>query len=171
MAMLYKMAIVMRNANNAKKQQFMEAINLSGQVREDFGYIIGYRWSLADEVLASDDLELSTFLHVPSDVVMDINMTNFESLNLSTKLEDKSSWQHASQQAKVAWYTLFDKYMGWKDVGGTPYHVVKHGHLMSGAPLTKLKVLKGQQGIETSLLAEVLEQTPLDPIRVSFNIC
>merc|ERR1712179_514400 len=58
---------------------------------------------------------------------------------MGSKLEDKSSWEHASQQARVAWYTLFDKYMGWKDVGGTPYHVVKHGHLMSGAPLIKLK--------------------------------
>jgi len=165
MAMLYKMAISMRNANNAKKQQFMEAINLSGQVREDLGYIIGYRWSMADNVLASDDLKMSTLLLIPSDVVMDINMTNFELLNLSSKLEDKSSWEHASQQARVAWYTMFDKYMGWKDVGGTPYHVVKHGHLMSGAPLLKLKGLKGQQDIETPLLAEIIEQTPLDSIR------
>merc|ERR1719427_1359818 len=164
-AMLYKMAIVMRSANDAKKRQFMEVINLPGQVREDFGYIIGYRWSIADEVLESDDLKMFTLLHVPSDVVMDINVTNFESLDLSTKLEDKSSWKQASQQSRVAWYTLFDKNMGWKEVGGTPYHVVKHGHLMSGAPLTKLKALKGQQGIETSLLAEVLEQTPLDLIR------
>ena len=60
--------------------------------------------------------------------------------------------------------------MGWKDVGGTPYHVVKHGHLMSGAPLERLKALRGQQHVETSLLAEMLVQTPMDPIRVSFHI-
>ena len=171
-AMLFKMAIALRNANNSKKQKFMNAINLSWEVQEDLGYIIGYRWSVADEVSASvdNDLELSSLVNVPSDVVMDISMPSFETLNLSKKLEDKSVWEHVSQQGRVAWYTLFDKYMGWQDVGGTPYHVVKHGHLMSGAPLERLKALRGQQHVETSLLAEMLVQTPMDPIRVSFHI-
>ena len=83
-ALLFKMAIAMRNANNSKKQQFMDAINLSGEVQEDFGYIIGYRWSITDEISASadNDLEMSSLINVPSDVVMGISMPSFETLNL-----------------------------------------------------------------------------------------
>jgi len=164
-AMLFKMAIAMRNADLVKKQQFMGAISLPEKYLGDLGYILGYRWGIADEESASEDFKMSTLLHVPSDELMKINEATFESLNLSYKLEDRSKWHQANEQARVAWFTLFAKYEGWMDVGGTPYHVVKHGHLMSGAPMQRLKGLKKQKVIETSLLAEVLEKTPLDPIR------
>jgi len=164
-AMLFKMAIAMRDADLSKKQQFMGAISLPEKYLADLGYILGYRWGIAEEESASEDFKMSTLLHVPSDELMKINEATFESLNLSYKLEDRTKWHQANEQARVAWFTLFEKYEGWMDVGGTPYHVVKHGHLMSGAPMQRLRGLKKQKVIETSLLAEVLDKTPLDPIR------
>jgi len=165
-ALLYKIALVLRDESVVKKQEFMDNINLPDVFREDLGYILGYRWGIEDEDAATEDFQMATLLHIPTDVLMVINEATFEGLNLSYKLEDTSKWGLASPQAKVAWYTLFDKTVGWREIGGTPHHVIKHGHLMSGAPMDRLRELKDQQDIETSLLAEVLSNTNMDPVRV-----
>eukprot|EP00092_Neocalanus_flemingeri_P002648 GFUD01002836.1.p1 GENE.GFUD01002836.1~~GFUD01002836.1.p1 ORF type:complete len:1672 (-),score=322.02 GFUD01002836.1:132-4439(-) len=109
---------------------------------------------------------MSTLLHLPSDVVMGINNATFDNLNIADKLEDTSMWGLASPQSKVAWFTKFEGRKGWREVAGTPHHMVRHGHLLSGAPLDKLRELKGNKEIETSLLAQVLDNTEMNPLRV-----
>eukprot|EP00092_Neocalanus_flemingeri_P041336 GFUD01045010.1.p1 GENE.GFUD01045010.1~~GFUD01045010.1.p1 ORF type:complete len:1669 (+),score=312.22 GFUD01045010.1:50-5056(+) len=165
-AMLYKIAMVLRDESVAMRDAFMNNLNLPDQYREDMGYILGYRWGIESEADSNFDYTMSTLLHLPSDVVMGINNATFDNLNIADKLEDTSMWGLASPQSKVAWFTKFEGRKGWREVAGTPHHMVRHGHLLSGAPLDKLRELKGNKEIETSLLAEVLDNTEMNPLRV-----
>ena len=165
-ALLFKIAMVVRDQSNVKKQQFINSLNMPDHFREDLGYILGYRWGIEEEADATEDFKMETLLHLPPDVIMMITEATFDALNLSEKLTDTTTWALASPQSKLAWYTVFDKYVGWKEIAGTPRNVEKHGHLMSGAPMDRLRELKDQKTIETSLLADVLDRTNMNPIRV-----
>merc|ERR1719470_800704 len=158
--------MVLRDESNIKKQQFINSLNMPDHFREDLGYILGYRWGVEEESDATEDFKMETFLHLPPDVIMGISEATFESLNLPEKLTDTTKWDLASPESKVAWYTVFEKYNGWGEIAGTPRHVRIHGHLMSGAPMDKLRELKDQKTIETSLFADVLDRTDMNPIRV-----
>eukprot|EP00091_Calanus_sinicus_P004862 TRINITY_DN1522_c1_g1_i1.p1 TRINITY_DN1522_c1_g1~~TRINITY_DN1522_c1_g1_i1.p1 ORF type:complete len:1087 (-),score=342.03 TRINITY_DN1522_c1_g1_i1:65-3325(-) len=165
-ALLFKIAMVLRDETIVKKQDFVNALNIPDHFREELGYIVGYRWGIEEEADATEDFKMDTLLHLPSDVIMGINEATFVSLDLAEKLTNITHWYLASPETNVAWYTVFEKYNGWEEIAGTPRHVLIHGHLMSGAPMDKLRELKDQETVETNLIAAVLERTNMNSIRV-----
>lgn len=58
--------------------------------REDLGYILGYRWGVdavddgdSDPTDDSSDYNLKTLLHLPSDVVMGLDSSVYENINIA----------------------------------------------------------------------------------------
>lgn len=167
--LLYKVALMIRDKEDFAKNNFVKKLSLSSLFKDDFGYILGYRWGI-ESGPSGEDFNTDTLLHLPSDVVMSLESKKFQDLGLASRLEEISSWEHATPEAKVAWFTKFLENEDWFQVAGSSHHLSTHGHLMSGAPLSLLRGLVDQEGLEMDLIAGLINKTDMISLRFSFTV-
>jgi len=166
-ALLYKVALLLTDKENSIKDVFIHHLVLPSSFRDDLGYILGYRWGInVDDAHDADDFNLKTLLHLPSDIVMDLDKDLYRKLNMREMLTDSEEWIEASQRGKVAWFTKFVKEDSWDDIVGSARSLMALGHVMSGAPLDLLRLVKKDNMLDANLLAGVINKTDMNPLRV-----
>ena len=170
MGIVYKVASVIREDSEEVKEAFISSLSMPTEYRSELGYILGYRWNIDEKVNNIDGFGLATLLFLPVDVLLRMNRTTYDALNLSEKLNDVELWNGVSLESKIAIVSLVLKFEDSPDSLLTD----SHGHLLAGAPRNYFDVLKERvnrensffKTIESGFFKDIMLRTSFDVLRV-----
>jgi len=165
LALIHKIAILLSDGSAGDMERFFQDVNIPSMYQEEMGIMLGYHLSLAAEDFSPFTKDFSLLRSLPLHLVLPSSTSKhfFTSSDIENLLSDAATFGSMSPGLQVAWYTLFEKEVGWDKIVDTEEHIQKYGHLLGGAPLAKLATL---DEASSPLLGNILEMNDLNPLRV-----
>jgi len=160
LGLLLKVAALIRDQPDSVKADFLNNLGeMEPLFKSELEYVLAYRWQTS-----LIGLSLSSLLNLPPDAVMAINSTQFDQMRILDRLKNVTAWNLAPAWSTVVWFNLVEKLKGFESMAGVG-NISMFGHLLTGAPLSKIRRLVASK-MDSSALAAIITLPAMDSLKV-----